>query len=189
VIFYSGKNTHTYEHFGLRYIAKSFEFGCWLKWYIWYQIHHPQAPKIVKSRHFYVIVIQKNANVTSFRKNISQKTLKTRILQFADNNSTTNTTKHTVVPARVDPSQGSKNTTLPSLVFGTSNPIPSGQNDPGRTTCAPALGSVIFDALGSSLAPCQQLCVQNKINSCSFCQRFVTMFALKNYNLYRLTGL
>jgi hypothetical protein len=36
----------------------------------------PQVPKIVKLRRFYVIVIQKNANVVSFRKTILRKTLK-----------------------------------------------------------------------------------------------------------------
>jgi hypothetical protein len=35
-----------------------------------------QTPKIVKLRHFYVIVIQKNTNVTSFRKHRVRKTLK-----------------------------------------------------------------------------------------------------------------
>jgi hypothetical protein len=35
-----------------------------------------QARKIVKLRYFYAIVIQKNASVTSFRKNILRKTLK-----------------------------------------------------------------------------------------------------------------
>jgi hypothetical protein len=36
----------------------------------------PQARKIVQLRHFYVIVIQKTANMTSVRKNILRKTLK-----------------------------------------------------------------------------------------------------------------
>jgi hypothetical protein len=36
----------------------------------------PQAPKSVKLRHFYVIEMQKNANVTPVRINILRKTLK-----------------------------------------------------------------------------------------------------------------
>jgi hypothetical protein len=42
----------------------------------------PQARKIVKLRHFYVIVIQKNAIVTQFRKNSFRKNSKNRILQY-----------------------------------------------------------------------------------------------------------
>jgi hypothetical protein len=36
----------------------------------------PQAPKIVKLRHFCVNMTHKNANMASFRKHILQKTLK-----------------------------------------------------------------------------------------------------------------
>jgi hypothetical protein len=39
-----------------------------------------QAPKIVKLRHFYVIVVQKNVCMTPFRENILWKNSKNRIL-------------------------------------------------------------------------------------------------------------
>ena len=59
-------------------IAKSMGFGCWLNEIVRFvPSPPPQAPKIVKLRHFYVFVIQKTANVTSFRKKyILRKTLK-----------------------------------------------------------------------------------------------------------------
>jgi hypothetical protein len=65
--------SHTTSPFNLKIfdwgIAKSIEFG--LVEMVRFVPNQPlKAPKIAKLRHFYVIGIQENANVTSFRKNV-----------------------------------------------------------------------------------------------------------------------